>query len=1454
MQFSNGDKRYYDETFHFEDQNSIILLENGGGKTVFIQTALQAIIPHSSLGDRTIKETLYLENGPAHIAIEWTVNNHPKRSVVTAVTLYRKNNAIESLRYVYEYGEQDEHRIENIPFLLGEGQERYVATKEQMLQYYQNIVKTSPARGKLFLKTLKQYREYLEETYAIMRKEWENISMMNSTEGGIEKVFENCKTTQELFDRLLIPSVEQANVHFEKKEFVDQFESQRKSLRKSKELAEQIKSYKKIDEQLNEYVTQYAHYDEAAKRYYDKKVETVLYYTYLENQKKKSIKEIEKIKERIKGIEEEQREGEALKKRIQIYELQESLTEEQEQYQKCEQKLYEIEEQLKEHEHQKYALLYAKNHAAAREAEQLIREAEEQMRREDEQFDMEQLTEQLQQLEGQLLFLLEREYHMYEEKRQQLNKQLTQTQKERKQFEREFRTATAQLQTINNEKTASEVREEKELEEAKRLKKGLVAHPNDKVEQLLKEWKARLTTLANQIHEMEQERQQIEKEQTANNDRLEEINRAYQTLQLNQTSTNEQLNMLEREEAKLKEQLQTVIVHIPVEEKIYQKEQTIREQLQNKIQVLEKNKRECLMEERRVLRQIDDYEEQELFFADAYVAKKLEQWSSRFSSIQTGTQFVNYLSSPSEQTSDYPFWANCLITIEQERDQLQYELNLIEQQLTIPIIVLSRAEAMQIYKGEVEVPKEWTIPSSWRTHIQREQFEEWKHTAREAANNVIMKREQIEKNIEKHKRVDHEFQNFLEKYPYEQYEQLKRAQFEQQQKMQQLHDERIQMIEDKEKLERELENHHTRLYHSKEESRTLAEQKIPKATDYMRAMKRAQFYHDQLEQLTENLKRQEQEVKEIEQKREQVINHMQTIETDLQKLEYVIQHEIETHPIYKRKDELVPRMTSNSEKVISEKIKAIDNRRNQISQNIQVYEQKIAYERKNYEQALVALNQILEQCPEVRRDLPVYKNIKRQIEMEQERIRVKTIEKEEKMQKSRTILEKIRGIEGQLSVHIDSYEGNVPKQTESIARLKEKYETTMQRLQEQLVYEEQLLSQEEEQYEKMQRAYEEMQRFYYAHELNKITIQTEVLPPSAYTSFSYEWLKVIVQLKRQLIQLQREETERQKQIKREKDRFLRFSETIIDPRMKKEVVQGVERNTTYEALMKHRQQVQKRLEQATYTAEQTMQGHDQDLQQIIQYVIRALDLIRADLLEIPKRTKVPIANIEKTIFQFRIPEWQREEAIEKIYNYFLALEDQLKKSQFLDESGQESPTIVRKYLEKKLQMTALLRIVLDNQVMQVKCRKVQSIDQVSSTYYSWEQSNKWSGGEQWSKNMALYLGLLRYIAEKSGKRASLKRDRVLLLDNPFGKASSEHVLQPVFYIAEKLGFQIIALTAHGENKFVTDYFPVRYSCRSRSAIDHTHEVMELKTLYFEDHQWPHVEQQMKEEIKENKSN
>ena len=84
-----------------------------------------------------------------------------------------------------------------------------------------------------------------------------------------------------------------------------------------------------------------------------------------------------------------------------------------------------------------------------------------------------------------------------------------------------------------------------------------------------------------------------------------------------------------------------------------------------------------------------------------------------------------------------------------------------------------------------------------------------------------------------------------------------------------------------------------------------------------------------------------------------------------------------------------------------------------------------------------------------------------------------------------------------------------------------------------------------------------------------------------------------------------------------------------------------------------------------------------------------------------------------------------------------------------------------------------------------------------------------------------------------------KRSRTVIVDNPFGKASSDHVLSPVFFIAEQLGFQMIALTAHVEGKFLHDYFPIVYSCRLRSAVGSSKQIVDpQKSVHhalFQDH-------------------
>lgn len=84
-------------------------------------------------------------------------------------------------------------------------------------------------------------------------------------------------------------------------------------------------------------------------------------------------------------------------------------------------------------------------------------------------------------------------------------------------------------------------------------------------------------------------------------------------------------------------------------------------------------------------------------------------------------------------------------------------------------------------------------------------------------------------------------------------------------------------------------------------------------------------------------------------------------------------------------------------------------------------------------------------------------------------------------------------------------------------------------------------------------------------------------------------------------------------------------------------------------------------------------------------------------------------------------------------------------------------------------------------------------------YSSWEAINKGegdspegSGGQTLSVNTFVIMMLMNYRKRYIGNSRPWT---VLLLDNPFGKASGKHVLDPIFEIADKLNFQLIAFAA-----------------------------------------------------------
>jgi transposase-like protein len=177
--YEGGNKRYNDEIFDFHGHNGAIVLENGGGKTVFIQTAIQAVLPHADLAGRKVKDTLSLDQGPAHIAIEWILNDKPRRRyALTCVSLFQSGTGIDSLRYVYEYGEHDQHALDHVPFVKPYMGKSRPADKGEMQDYYTSMEQRYPLNAKASFPSLKQY-----DVRLISRHSDKEDSYLNDDEG-----------------------------------------------------------------------------------------------------------------------------------------------------------------------------------------------------------------------------------------------------------------------------------------------------------------------------------------------------------------------------------------------------------------------------------------------------------------------------------------------------------------------------------------------------------------------------------------------------------------------------------------------------------------------------------------------------------------------------------------------------------------------------------------------------------------------------------------------------------------------------------------------------------------------------------------------------------------------------------------------------------------------------------------------------------------------------------------------------------------------------------------------------------------------------------------------------------------------------------------------------------------------------------------------------------------------
>lgn len=215
----NNDKRVLiDETYDFLGKNSLVLLKNGGGKSVLTQLMLQPLVPMLAMSrkeenkviERTFPKLFRKDNEPSYILLEWILDN--KSKMICGIGVKRKTTVmtdetggeLEYYTFIIEY--KGMPSIENVPLCEVKDNRFMVTRYEESKKVIENL-KSKPYSQTYAMKS----KPYLDRllTYKINPHEWKNIvARINAKEGGLIEVFNDSPNSAELMKNWILKNIQ----------------------------------------------------------------------------------------------------------------------------------------------------------------------------------------------------------------------------------------------------------------------------------------------------------------------------------------------------------------------------------------------------------------------------------------------------------------------------------------------------------------------------------------------------------------------------------------------------------------------------------------------------------------------------------------------------------------------------------------------------------------------------------------------------------------------------------------------------------------------------------------------------------------------------------------------------------------------------------------------------------------------------------------------------------------------------------------------------------------------------------------------------------------------------------------------------------------------------------------------------------------------------------------------
>lgn len=164
-----------------------------------------------------------------------------------------------------------------------------------------------------------------------------------------------------------------------------------------------------------------------------------------------------------------------------------------------------------------------------------------------------------------------------------------------------------------------------------------------------------------------------------------------------------------------------------------------------------------------------------------------------------------------------------------------------------------------------------------------------------------------------------------------------------------------------------------------------------------------------------------------------------------------------------------------------------------------------------------------------------------------------------------------------------------------------------------------------------------------------------------------------------------------------------------------------------------------------------------------------------------------------------------EKGFEAMKLYIRERADEVKEQLKKGKSRKEVQELISKFMSSE----ELLNVISDLSDLRIKAYKV-DINAKHSQAKDWEKVMKEnSGGERFVSFFAVMIALMSYARNSQRNTEDYNRKntdtKVLLMDNPFGPISSDHLLKPLFDIAKKYNTQLICLTDLKQNSIMNQF-------------------------------------------------